>query len=633
MSTPRQLATDRDFARRTLLLHIAVTAPYDAAELSRRISRPQQAIHEDIETLMDEGVVHLYDAALRTSSAARIIAEASREELRDIHGQALADFASGGAARPAVLVALAESGCDDEALIHLLVRAASEHPDDAAVAGALSLVARVRGMSDAELRLMRATDAAARGSLDSVLSLTETLLADASPEIQARAALLAAGAHIQANRLDRAEALYRHVGPERIGIHGAWAVVAAVGRGGRAEAEAWRAAMGADGLTSLAAGLTDAADGLLRSLDGNGDGALDMLARSVSTLGPLGAGLTLPESPAALAALIAIGRGEPATAETLLERAMRADLGGGSAQARHVLLSSWCLMVQGRVDAAERRIEQIDPRALDDRDALLYWSLQAGLARRRTDLSAMRACWREIRSHTFGLRITLYDLLPLGEMMVVGARLRDSARVEHMVNDAMRILADLGDPVAWSALFHWHGVQAAFQAESPAALIPHANALAHGGAQSPYAATLATAGRTWLDVLRRETDFASVESSARALAKCGHVWDSARLAGQAALQHPDRESALSMMQLAREISKDHSWSAMSEQSTSLLTRRELEVGRLVLDGQGYRAIGEQLFISPKTVEHHVARMRSRLGASSRSELLEKLHDIVAEADE
>ena len=39
MSTPRQLATDRDFARRTLLLHIAVTAPYDAAELSRRISR------------------------------------------------------------------------------------------------------------------------------------------------------------------------------------------------------------------------------------------------------------------------------------------------------------------------------------------------------------------------------------------------------------------------------------------------------------------------------------------------------------------------------------------------------------------------------------------------------------------
>ena len=48
----------------------------------------------------------------------------------------------------------------------------------------------------------------------------------------------------------------------------------------------------------------------------------------------------------------------------------------------------------------------------------------------------------------------------------------------------------------------------------------------------------------------------------------------------------------------------------------------------VLEGHGYRAIGERLFISPKTVEHHVARIRSRLGATSRGELLERLHDIL-----
>jgi DNA-binding CsgD family transcriptional regulator len=45
------------------------------------------------------------------------------------------------------------------------------------------------------------------------------------------------------------------------------------------------------------------------------------------------------------------------------------------------------------------------------------------------------------------------------------------------------------------------------------------------------------------------------------------------------------------------------------------------VARLVVAGQTYREIGAQLFISAKTVEHHVSRIRQRLGASSRSDLL------------
>jgi DNA-binding CsgD family transcriptional regulator len=40
-------------------------------------------------------------------------------------------------------------------------------------------------------------------------------------------------------------------------------------------------------------------------------------------------------------------------------------------------------------------------------------------------------------------------------------------------------------------------------------------------------------------------------------------------------------------------------------------------------------IGGQLFISAKTVEHHVARIRRRLGASSRSEMLSMLRAMPA----
>lgn len=628
----QQSGTDRAFERSILLLHIAASCPRDAAELSRRIARPQHSVHEELTQLIHEGVVHIHDGSLRTSAAARILAEATPDELREIHDRVLAEQESASTMRSVVLVALADSGCRDEALLHLLIRTIGEHPEDTAAIGALASVARARGCTEEELRLLQAADASGRGRADEVLSLTDGLLTAASPSIAARAGILAAGAHIQTNRLDRATAIYRHIGAERVHHEGVWGVVAAIGQGDIATAEHWRSAMGSVSLTSLAAGLTDLADGLIDSVRGNGDGALDVLARAVSTLAPVGSAAVLPESPAALAALVALGRGEPATAEMLLSRGLRAQLGGRAGRRRHLILTSWAQMVQGKMDAAEKTLTLLDStRDLGDRDQLLYWTLRAGIARRRADDASMKSAWQEVRGRTFGMSVTLYDTVTLGEMMLVAARLRDSDRVSDAVQQAMTLLDALGSPISWAAPLHWHGVQAAFQSEDPAALIPHANALGKAGRTSAYAATLAKAGNTWLEVLRGETDFASVEASARALASKGLVWDAARLAGQAALQHPERDGALSMMQLAREITKGQLDKAPSAQA-SLLTNRELEVGRLVLDGEGYRAIGERLFISPKTVEHHVARIRTRLGATNRGELLERLHDVVSELD-
>ncbi|MFC7617455.1 helix-turn-helix transcriptional regulator [Actinokineospora soli] len=48
----------------------------------------------------------------------------------------------------------------------------------------------------------------------------------------------------------------------------------------------------------------------------------------------------------------------------------------------------------------------------------------------------------------------------------------------------------------------------------------------------------------------------------------------------------------------------------------------------MLAGMTYRQIGDKLFISAKTVEHHMARMRARLGAASRADLLARLRDLV-----
>jgi DNA-binding CsgD family transcriptional regulator len=62
---------------------------------------------------------------------------------------------------------------------------------------------------------------------------------------------------------------------------------------------------------------------------------------------------------------------------------------------------------------------------------------------------------------------------------------------------------------------------------------------------------------------------------------------------------------------------------------SPLSEREREVAELLVLGMPYKDIGSQLFISAKTVEHHVARIRRRLGAESRSEMLSMLRALLS----
>jgi DNA-binding CsgD family transcriptional regulator len=55
-----------------------------------------------------------------------------------------------------------------------------------------------------------------------------------------------------------------------------------------------------------------------------------------------------------------------------------------------------------------------------------------------------------------------------------------------------------------------------------------------------------------------------------------------------------------------------------------LSDREREVGALIVDGLTHKQIGAKLYISPKTVEQHVARLRQKLDASNRAALVAAL---------
>jgi len=73
--------------------------------------------------------------------------------------------------------------------------------------------------------------------------------------------------------------------------------------------------------------------------------------------------------------------------------------------------------------------------------------------------------------------------------------------------------------------------------------------------------------------------------------------------------------------LASHLLKEFSSSARGEQSyVRPLQGRELDVLRLVVQGKTDNEIGKELFISPRTVQNHLTRIREKTGLRRRSEL-------------
>jgi DNA-binding NarL/FixJ family response regulator len=74
--------------------------------------------------------------------------------------------------------------------------------------------------------------------------------------------------------------------------------------------------------------------------------------------------------------------------------------------------------------------------------------------------------------------------------------------------------------------------------------------------------------------------------------------------------------------LARHLLREYSHVSRGEPMTvrPLLAQREQEVLRLLAQGHTDREIGGQLYISPRTVQNHLTRIRDKTGMRRRSEL-------------
>ncbi|MGB3172193.1 MAG: LuxR C-terminal-related transcriptional regulator, partial [Rhodococcus sp. (in: high G+C Gram-positive bacteria)] len=293
--------------------------------------------------------------------------------------------------------------------------------------------------------------------------------------------------------------------------------------------------------------------------------------------------------------------------------------------ARIALLRAWASMLAGNLAEAQARLDVLDIPLSHSRNRLYLHAMRVGLARRSGDTGSLLTAWEDAQDIIAQYSVDLLSFLPVGELWLGAVRVGQLERMSHLITQAEAVAENLHEPSAWTAALHWYGVQAAIAAEHPPGLVPHARALAAAAESNQYSAALATAGRAWLAVLQGHPDAMEVEAAAQGLARIALSWDGARLASEAALRVADTRAATTLLQVARSLRQPVAApSAVAEEPKGSLSAREAEVAELLVLGVTYREAGARLYISAKTVEHHVARIRRRLGAGSRSELLSML---------
>ena len=307
-------------------------------------------------------------------------------------------------------------------------------------------------------------------------------------------------------------------------------------------------------------------------------------------------------------------------------------------------------MQDGQLSAAAADVASTADAALHRRDALWAAALQTAIARRSGDSGAVQKHWYAAMEVLAEYSMDLFSLLAAGR--AVGGRRQDAsgrpaaAHPDRGVR-AARVARQSRAVVGSVALGRRTRRDPGQFTGSGCAARPGVDRRSRqDGAHSAFAKALATAGRTWLRVLANHVDIDEVTAAARGLSQFGLTWDATRLASQAALQTPDGRVSGAMLQLARDLKQtaaidetpslesvrtvaDGARTRPSRPASSRLSDREREVAELLLLGMPYRDIGSQLFISAKTVEHHVARIRRRLGAESRSEMLSMLRAMLA----
>ena len=379
-------------------------------------------------------------------------------------------------------------------------------------------------------------------------------------------------------------------------------------------------------LSRMVTGVVDLANGELAS-------ALGALAISSDDFDRLRPDVPLGITPHALAGLASLLSGDLLAADDLLMLASEGESGGPGEGTTHQLLLAYARMQDGRYADALEAVRAGEEESWHQRDRFLLAALDAGLARRSGDTARLREAWKRVDPVLVRLSPSWLLIDPLTDLLAAGVRLGHEARVQPILDvilDQCRTLPAEGPAPVGAA---WLELQLAIARDDAStgidrdALAAKAGALAELSASDRRSQARIQAGKAWTALAAKKIDEETVTEVANQLAAVGEPWEASRLVGQAALDSEDSSEARRLLELARTFAVEPNEADGEDGLVALgLSEREADVARLVAEGRTHKEVGAQLYISPKTVEHHVAKIRQKLGATSRAELLATIRE-------
>lgn len=361
-----------------------------------------------------------------------------------------------------------------------------------------------------------------------------------------------------------------------------------------------------DAVAALAATLDPDAD-----LDDIGD-RLRSLARQSSNQQPM---LDVAVSPAELAAVAALMAGEFGVAKVLIESSAEVD----DRSPLNASLAEWVLVRAGH-DAREvvATVESADGDGATGQATMaaarvLELAARVMATRRSGDTGEQADVLGQIAAAGAALSVDVLTFDALCELRLGAQRVDARSEARSMSVGIDALTERLGSPYLWDVRRRWNQVESAVAAGDVDALKLAADQLTAtytAGDPGGLASTLAGAAQQWVRVFAGQIDKRTLVECLDELESRGYVWEAASLAGQAAIRTSNAEMARELLQRGREYRQ-----AVPEPmvtSPAGLSEREIEIGQLVLIGHSYKEIGAMCFISPKTVEHHIAHIRQKL---------------------
>lgn len=190
------------------------------------------------------------------------------------------------------------------------------------------------------------------------------------------------------------------------------------------------------------------------------------------------------------------------------------------------------------------------------------------------------------------------------------ARRGDRAGAHVCAQALTRIAADTGHAYALAALAHAIGETALLEGDSDTAAEQLSRAVEiYRGLDVPFE-------RAQVE-LRAGVALAAAGERESALERLGDAYRTARKLGARPLA---AEAAREVAALGESVTRRLGSRASADGTDGGLTRRELEVVRLVAVGRTNREVAQELFLSPRTVDMHVRNVLRKLGCRSRVEV-------------